>query len=299
MSSRLSVPTIDMFGVAASAFSRLPQLHTQLFFGIFRMGEGVLQDLYESETFDQELPEFTPLRWFMMICVLFQIIESREIELQNYVAKLIEIEKLSHLLAQACKNLQINNCAFIAHNDAQLRELQSLRNQHELLEASTKKLKTDNNELRYELNTRVFECDNAKRQLQAQALEISELTSNLNQSQHQSYILGEQLNAYTLNGSRSLQYIDLSDTQEENPDELRSTDSVDLTKSAHGYTDPRVIACIADPSDVLPQVTSSSSHEDPDGSTDDDSDLEYYAQKAADQMEEEDGCSVASALTVD
>ena len=102
-----------------------------------------------------------------------------------------------------------------------------------------------------------------------------------------------------MNGSRALQYIDLSDTQEENPDELRSTDSVDLTNNAHGYTDPRVIACIADPSDVLPQVTSSSSNEDPDGSTDDDSDLEYYAQKAADQMEEEDGCSVVSALTVD
>jgi hypothetical protein len=50
---------------------------------------------------------------------------------------------------------------------------------------------------------------------------------------------------------------------------------------------------------VLPQVTSSSSNGDPDGSTDDDSDLEYYAQKAADQMEEEDGYSVASALTVD
>ena len=299
MSRPNSLPSINIFGAAVAAFLRLPQLQIQLFFTIFRMGEVALQDLYEFENFDQELPEFTPLRWFMMIHVLFQILESREIELQNSIAKLIEVEKLSHLLAQACRNLQINNCAFIAHNDGLVRELQSLRNQHELLEASTKKLKIDNNELRHELNTRVFECDNAKRQLQAQALEISELTSNLNQSQHQSYILGEQLNAYTMNGSRSLQYIDLSDTQEENPDELRSTDSVDLTKSAHGYTDPRVIACIADPSDVLPQVTSSSSNGDPDGSTDDDSDLEYYAQKAADQMEEEDGCSVVSALTVD
>ena len=300
MSLPLPVPTIDMFGVAASAFnSRLPPLYTQLFLSVLRMGEGALQDLYESETFDQELPEFTPLRWFMMICVLFQIIESREIELQNYVAKLIEIEKLSHLLAQACKNLQINNCAFITHNDGLIRELQSLRKQHEVLKVRTKKLQIDNTELRSELNTRIFERDNAKHRLHTRALEISELTSNLNQSQHQSYILGEQLHAFTLDGSRSLQYIDLVGTQEGNADELRSTDSVDLTKNAHGYTDPRVIACIAIPSVVPPQVTSSSSHEGPDGSTDDDSDLEYYASKVADPMEEEDGCSVASALTVD
>ena len=233
------------------------------------------------------------------LCTVLDTWESRNWTTELHSHELIEVEKLSHLLAQACKNLQINNCAFIAHNDGLVREIQSLRNQHELLEASTKKLKIDHNELRHELNTRVFECDNAKSQLQAQAIEISELTSNLNQSQHQSYILGEQLNAYTLNGSRSLQYIDLADTQEGNPDELRSTDSVDLTKSAHGYTDPRVIACIADPQVVTPQATSSSSHEGPDQSTDDDSDLEYYAQKAADQMEVESGCSVASALTVD
>ena len=71
MSSQLSLLSIHIFSAAASAFLRLPQLQIQLFFTIFRMGEVALQDLYEFENFDQELPEFTPLRWFMMIYVLF------------------------------------------------------------------------------------------------------------------------------------------------------------------------------------------------------------------------------------
>ena len=73
MSFPLLSHPIHIFGAAASGFLRLPQLQIQLFFSIFRMGEGVLQDPYESEDLDQELPEFTPLRWFMMIYVLFQI----------------------------------------------------------------------------------------------------------------------------------------------------------------------------------------------------------------------------------
>ena len=89
------IVSIHAFGAAASAFLRLPEIHIRVFFSILRMNEQALQDLYESEISDQELPEFTSLRWYMMTYVLFQILESRETELQNTIAKSIELEKLS------------------------------------------------------------------------------------------------------------------------------------------------------------------------------------------------------------
>ena len=296
LTQQFLIISIHAFGAAASAFLRLPEIHIRVFFSILRMNEQALQDLYESEISDQELPEFTSLRWYMMTYVLFQILESRETELQNTIAKSIELEKLSHMLSQSCKNLQISNCDFTMKNDAMIGETQSFRKQLDALKTKHKKLQDNFTELRSELDTTVSEHEDAEHQLYLKAMAMAELESNLSQSQQQAYILGEELNAIKLNGARSFDFINLVNT-EGNADE--KDDSVDLTGNAHGYTDPRVIACIAS-SQVATSIPDEST---PDESTDDDSDLEFQIQKAADQMDYESGWesgySSSSAVNVD
>jgi hypothetical protein len=315
-SQQFLIVSIHVFGAAASALLRLPEVQIRVFFSILRMNEQALQDLYDSEILDQELPEFTSLRWYMMTYVLFQILESRETELQNTIAKSIELEKLSHMLSQSCKNLQISNCDFTIKHDAMIGESQSLSKQLDTLKTKYKKLQDKYTELQSELDTTVTEHEDAyEHQLYLKAMAIAELESNLSQSQQQAYILGEELNAIKLNGAR-FEFINLVNTDGTAEEK---DDSVDLTHNSHGYSDPRVIACIASSQvttsspDKSTPLDSSSAYRSPDisspdestpdESTDDDSDLEFQIQKAADQMDYESGwesgSSSSSAINVD